>query len=402
MPTRPSLDSVAARRVLRPDGGGGPAAPRRRAAAARGRRPQLRAVPAAGAPRARLADGQRADDRPGRRRRLQPQRADLPGGPAGEGRSGHARARRPTTSAASPSRSPTPAATWCAAVLPGHIEVLRQQLFEPLSRTGTSGRWPTARRRCATTCGPRRPARRGPAAGADDHSPVSTSSVASSSAAPLLGAPAEPAAAPERAEHEHGLEEQPDEAGRGRCRGRTRRCPRRTARCCPGRSRRRRPRAARRSCGGASAARRTPRPGRSRRRRSRRTVRSSSSGNQSGTCAWNSWRCVVRCSTPAPTIAEPSRTRPRVWAFMAASPRRAAAGRPGSSARRGRARRLIARIRSTSTSDLYAAAAARLRPAEAVLGADASRRRRRRSRRSPSTRSAAAARRSSSPRRRAR
>ena len=98
-----------ARRLLRADRGGRPAAPRGRAAAARRRRPQLRAVPASG-PSRRLADGQPPHDRPGRRRRLQPQRPDLPGGPAREGGTGHARSRPRTTSAASRSRSPTRAA----------------------------------------------------------------------------------------------------------------------------------------------------------------------------------------------------------------------------------------------------------------------------------------------------
>ena len=51
------------------------------------------------------------------------------------------------------------------------------------------------------------------------------------------------------------------------------------------------------------------------------TVRSSSTGNHVGTCARNSCRWVVRCSTPAPTMTEPSRSRAavRVGALMAAA-----------------------------------------------------------------------------------
>ena len=138
----------------------GAAAARGRAAAARGRRPQLRAVPAAGPARPRRTVGQRADDRPGRRRRLQPQRAHLPGGPAGEGRAGRTRPGPRTTSAASPSRSPTPVAAVLAA---GAARPRRGRAAGPAVRAalarGRPGTRRPARRRCATTCARRRPGR---------------------------------------------------------------------------------------------------------------------------------------------------------------------------------------------------------------------------------------------------
>ena len=55
-----------------------------------------------------------------------------------------------------------------AKVFPGHIEVVSQMLFEPLSPT-TSRRSPVCWRRCATTCAPCRPARPHPVAAAPAH-----------------------------------------------------------------------------------------------------------------------------------------------------------------------------------------------------------------------------------------
>src|SRR4029450_8618068 len=40
------------------------------------------------------------------------------------------------------------------------------------------------------------------------------------------------------------------------------------------------------------------------------TTGSGSAGNHFGTCAWNSWRCVVRCPVPAVSSAAPSATWP--------------------------------------------------------------------------------------------
>ena len=156
--------SRPARRLLRPHRGDEPASARGRAAAARGRRPQLRAVPAPGPPR-RLADGQPPHDRPGRRRRLQPQRPDLPGGPAGEGRPGHAHARPRTTSGASRSRSPTPGARGSRRCSPATSRS-STSCCSSRSRATTSRPWPICWRRCATTCARRRPAPPRPVAAA--------------------------------------------------------------------------------------------------------------------------------------------------------------------------------------------------------------------------------------------
>ena len=146
-----------ARRLLRPHRGHQPAPARGRAAAARRRRPQLRAVPAPG-PARRLADGQPPHDRPGRRRRLQPQRPDLPGRPAREERA-WSRARPPPDDERGITVTITDAGrALLAKVFPGHIEVVEQLALRAALARRRSRRSPACWRRCATTCARRRPA----------------------------------------------------------------------------------------------------------------------------------------------------------------------------------------------------------------------------------------------------
>ena len=114
------------------------------------------------------ADGQPPHDRPGRRRRLQPQRPDLPGRPAGEGGPGHARSRPRTTSAASRSRSPTPAARGSRRCSPA-TSSSSARCSSTRSQPPTSRSSPGCSSRCATTCAPFRPARPHPVVAAPAH-----------------------------------------------------------------------------------------------------------------------------------------------------------------------------------------------------------------------------------------